>query len=245
MAKIDFSDYTRLRDIVVKRNKRAVSAGLAPAVHFPTVKEIKSGLVSYKEAMEAVSGYYSGGSQLKTIRETGLVPPVKEFPILPPSKTSEQAKREKRREQQRAYRQRKRIRETALTPEKAKKYASYLKALETISRAWKRKGFDIGIDLKSMTPTEAQAFVEYLDYRFSQGDFTQMYVIDEFVQDFSRIVKKGHKPKQVIADFEKFLENRRLLQRNADEMEGLTSGQFMSLWGQFADNDSDWEDGEE
>ena len=41
MPRNDFSEYTRIRDIVQKRIKRAVKAGLAPMVHVPTVKEIK------------------------------------------------------------------------------------------------------------------------------------------------------------------------------------------------------------
>ena len=70
---IDFKEYTRLRDIVVKRNKRAVSAGLMPPVHFPTVKEIRAGFVDAKSALEAVKNFYSSGSQVKAIRETGAI----------------------------------------------------------------------------------------------------------------------------------------------------------------------------
>ena len=87
MSKFDNKEYTRLRDIVVKRNKRAVEAGLMPLVHFPTIREIKAGVVSPGEAMQAVKGYYSGGSQVKAIRETGLVPEFKTFTVLPFDKT--------------------------------------------------------------------------------------------------------------------------------------------------------------
>lgn len=231
---IDFKEYTRIRDIVVKRNKRAAAAGFMPVVHFPTVKEIRSGVVDAKQALKAVSDYYSSGSQVKTIRQTGLAPEFKEFAKLPaaPSLSSEQ-KREKRRQQQRDYRRRKRIRDTSLSAEQAKKYESYLKALDTVNKTWKRAGFDIGISLKDMTPSQAQAFVEYMDYRFSQGDFTQRYVIDEFIQDFSRLVNNGHKPGNIIADFNAFLENRAQLANRADSMEGLTAAESLSLWDEF------------
>lgn len=235
MAKqIDFKEYTRIRDIVQKRMKRAAAAGLAPLIHVPTVKEIKAGIVDPQEALRALKGYYSGGSQVKTIRQTGLVPTFKSFPTLPQMPPlSKDQKRQRERERQRDYRRRRKVRETAITPEKGKKYESYLKALESVSRTWKRAGKDIGIDLRSLTPTQAQAFVEYMDYRFSQGDFTQRYVIDEFIQDFSRLLSKGHSPKNIVNDFNLFLENRMQLQGRMDNMEGIPSWEFSGLWDDF------------
>lgn len=234
MAKFDFKEYTRIRDIVQKRIKRAVSAGLSHMVHVPTVKEIKAGIVDPQEAMRALKGYYSGGSQVKTIRQTGLVPEFKSFPTLPelPPLSKEQ-KRQRDRERQRDYRRRRKVRETAISPEKGKKYESYLKALESVSRTWKRAGRDIGIDLKSLTPSQAQAFVEYMDYRFSQGDFTQRYVIDEFIQDFSKLLSKGHSAKNIVNDFNLFLENRMQLQGRMENMEGIPSWEFSGLWDDF------------
>lgn len=235
MAKqIDFKEYTRIRDIVQKRIKRASKAGLAPMVHVPTVKEIKAGLVSPSEAMRALKGYYSSGSQVKTIRQTGLVPEFKSFPSLPEEKPlSKSEKKQKQREYQREYRRRRKVRETAITPEKGKKYESYLKALESVSRTWKRAGKDIGIDLRSLSPSQAQAFVEYMDYRFSQGDFTQRYVIDEFIQDFSKLLSKGHSAKNIVNDFNLFLENRMQLQGRMNSMEGIQSWEFSGLWDDF------------
>ena len=234
MAKFDFKEYTRIRDIVQKRIKRASAAGLAPMVHVPTVKEIKAGIVDPQEALRALKGYYSGGSQVRTIRQTGLVPEFKSFPTLPemPPLSKEQ-KRQRDRERQKDYRRRRKVRETAISPEKGKKYESYLKALESVSRTWKRAGRDIGIDLKSLTPSQAQAFVEYMDYRFSQGDFTQRYVIDEFIQDFSKLLSKGHSAKNIVNDFNLFLENRMQLQGRMENMEGIPSWEFSGLWDDF------------
>ena len=234
MAKIDFKEYTKIRDIVQKRIKRAYAAGLAPMVHVPTVKEIKAGLVDPAEAMRALKDYYSSGSQVKAIRQTGLVPEFKKFPELPPQpKVSRELLKEKRRKQQRDYRRRKKVRETALTPEKAKKYESYLKALETVSKTWKKAGRDIGIDLSKLSPTQAQAFVEYMDFRFSQGDFTQRYVIDEFIQDFSKLLSKGYSSKNIISDFNLFLENRMQLENRMNNMEGIQSWEFSGYWDEF------------
>ena len=234
MARIDFKEYTRIRDIVQKRIKRAVKSGLAPMVHVPTVKEIRAGIVDPGEALRALKGYYSGGSQVKTIRQTGLVPEFKSFPTLPemPPLSKEQ-KLQRERDRQRDYRRRRKVRETAISPEKGKKYESYLKALESVSRTWKRAGKDIGIDLRSLSPSQAQAFVEYMDYRFSQGDFTQRYVIDEFIQDFSKLLSKGHSAKNIVNDFNLFLENRMQLENRMNNMEGIPSWEFSGLWDDF------------
>lgn len=233
-SKGSFAEYTKLRDIVVKRNKRAAEAGLAPLVHFPTVKEIKAGLVSPSEAMSALKGFYSSGSQVKAIRQTGLVPEFKQFPVLPKEpKLSVDEQKERKRQQQREYRRRKKVRDTALSPEKARKYEGYLKALNTVAKAWKSRGRNIGIDLGSLSPGQAQAFVEYMDYRFSQGDFTQHYVIDEFIQDFSKLLKKGHSAGSITKDFERFMENRNQLSNRYASMEGLTRDEFQSAWYEY------------
>ena len=109
----------------------------------------------------------------------------------------------------------------------------YLKALETVSRTWRKAGRDIGIDLKKLTPAQAQAFVEYMDYRFSQGDFTQRYVIDEFIQDFSKLLSKGYSAKNIIGDFNLFLENRMQLENRMNNMEGIPAWEFSGLWDEF------------
>ena len=228
---INFKEYTRIRDIVVKRNKRSAQAGLMPLVHFPTVAEIKAGYVDAGQAMRYLKQYYSGGSQVRAIRQTGMVPETKSFPVMPkPKPLSQEEQKSRRREQQRRSRQRQKIRQSTPSPEKQKKYDSYLKALETVQKAWKKKKFDIGIDLNSLTPSQAQAFVEYMDFRFSQGDFTQHYVIDEFIQDFSRLVKKGHKPENILMDYNKYLENRYGLSARESQMEGLSFQDTMESW---------------
>ena len=231
---INFKEYTRIRDIIVKRNKRAAAAGLMPLIHFPTVKEIRKGYVDPAQALKAVKEYYSSGSQVKAIRQTGLKPPTRSFPEMPPEpKLGPAEKKAKQREYQRAYRRRKAVREKALTPAKARKYEGYLKALDTMAKRWKEAGFDLGISSASLSPSEAQAFVEYMEYRFAQGDFTAHYVIDEFIQDFSKAISKGHKADEIVGDFNKFLEDRSAMQGRANAMEGMSNSQTRSLWDMF------------
>lgn len=234
--KRDFSEYTRLRDIAQKRQKRIAASGLAPAIHIPTVREIKAGLVDMSQAMRELKGYLSQGSTVTAVKQTGLVPEFKQFPSLPDQNRrvrSEEERKAAKREANRRYRQRKKIRES-LSKEKLSKYEGYLKALETVSRTWKRAGFDIGLNLSSMTPSQAQGFVEYMDFRFSQGDFTQKYVIDEFIQDFSKMLKSGYRGPEIVGDFNRFLADRMEMQNRSDTMMGLSPAESMSLWSEFA-----------
>ena len=172
MAVIDFKEYTRMRDIAVKR--------------------IRSGVTSGPEALRQLDIYLSSGSTVTAARQTGIVPEFKKFVELPPKpKLSEAEKKERKREQGRLYRQRKKVR----------------------------------------------AFVEYMDFRFSQGDFTQRYVIDEFVQDFSKLLSRGYKGSEITDDFNKFLADRKMLDDRASAMEGMSSGEIMAMWSRFAGRD--------
>ena len=230
----NFAEYTRLRDIAQKRIKRLGAAGLMHEIHIPTVREIRAGIVEKSTALRELKDFLSGGSTVQAVRQTGLLPTFKDYPALPkPEPLTELQRKERKRERQRWYRQRKKIRETSITPEKARKYEGYLKALDTVSKAWKKSGFNIGIDLKSLSPSEAQAFVEYMEYRFAQGDFTQRYVIDEFIQDFSKLLSRGHKPAEITADFDRFLAQRAALSGRSDSMTGLSSWEVMGLWDQY------------
>lgn len=235
MAKeINFKDYTRIRDIVVKRNKRGVEAGLVSPVHFPTVKEIKSGFIDAREAWRAIENYYSSGSQVKTIRQTGIRPPEVTFPVMPePEKLSEEVKRERRRRQQRDYRRRVKIdRSETLNSKQKDYYKRFLKAVSTM----KAKGFELGFDPDTMTPTEALAFTEYLDYRFSQGDFKLQYIIDEFVEQFAKLKEAGVNVRNIKRDFDLFLDSRKVLREHESNLLGIAMDEVSSLWEDYVES---------
>lgn len=233
---MDFKEYTRIRDIVVKRNKRAAAAGLMPLVHFPTVKEIRSGIVDKQQALRALQDYYSSGSQVKAIRQTGNVPDIRQlqqFPKLPErQKQTAEQKLKRKREQQRIYRQKRSIKKDYDKETSTSLLYAY-RAVETIQKIWEKAGMNLGVNLYTMTPSEVKAFLEYIDYRFSQGDFTQIYVIDEFVQDFSKLKKKGYSAKQIQIDFDNFLEKRKNLYDRSLSMEGMEEGELRKYWDEF------------
>lgn len=230
-----FKEYSRMRDIVRKRNIRLAEQGLAPLVHFPTVKEIKAGIADKGAAFRAVSGYYSEGSTVTAVKQTGLVPDVISFPEMPQArKLSSASQKQRKRDWNRAYRQRKAIRNAADSPEEARKHIHYLEALRTMSVEWKKAGIDIGLNINKLTPAQARDFVEYMDYRFSQGDYTQHYVIDEFIQDFSKALSKGHSAKDIIYDFNVFMLHRAEVEKRQDNMIGLSSSEWDKYWRMFS-----------
>lgn len=234
MPRFDSKEYTRLRDIVQKRMKRAVSAGLMAPVHFPTVKEIRSGLVSPEVAFKAVQGYYSSGSQVKAIRQTGLVPQIESFPTLIKTRELEEARKQRQREKRKEYRRYKKVKESTTDIQKRKDYVHYLKALEGLNKIWKKAGRELGLDVNSMSPSEAVAFVEYMQYRFSQGDYTQKYMIDVFIEDYATLVReKNYSPYDITKDFDKFLADRKQLDKEALTMEGITEEEMAKYWTEF------------
>ena len=98
----NFKDYTRLRDIAQKRQKRLSAAGLAAPIHIPTVKEIKAGMVDADTAMRTLKSYLSDASTVTAAKQTGIVASFQKFPELPPQpKMSADELRERRRQQAR------------------------------------------------------------------------------------------------------------------------------------------------
>lgn len=243
MAKkfFDSKEYTKQRDIAQKRMKRAYSQGLSEYIHIPTIKEIKSGLVNPEAATRALKNYLSGGSTVTAIKQTGLVPEFRKFQQLPEERPlTESEKQDRRRQQARSYRQRKRIREGAKSPENAKRRISYLKALDTFVEGARRQGKNLGIDVSSMSPKEAAAFAAYMDYRFAQGDFTQKYVVDEFIHDYVVLKSQGHKPENIMKDFAAFVKDQLELEDEAAAMDGLSKEETRDFWFDFVGDERLW-----
>ena len=224
----DSKEYTRIRDIAQKRMKRAVSQGLSSPIHFPTVREIKAGIVDPGQAMRALKGYVSGGSTVTAIKQTGVVPEFREFPQLPPKRklTSEEQKARKR-AQNRLYRMRQRIiregEKEGISLEKIKERVHYLYAMKGWTEKYKKKGRKPPIDLSELSPKEAEAFSAYMEMRFSQGDFTAKYVIDTFTEEFANIRKTGYDVSNIVNDFYSFLEKQHNIHWRGETMEGIDS----------------------
>ena len=205
---MDYKEYSRQRDIAVKRLKRLQAKGYDLNVHIPTVKELRASNVKGEPErnFQALSSYLETGVSLKKIKESQRI-----------HYTQEQISQRKR-DYQRDYRRRK----VAKKLERAnypKKYQGYLKGLKTL-----------GVDIK---PSQLSSFFKYMDYRFAQGNASKKYVFDIFVDDYIQLLSKGYKPDQILADYEQFQADQSALQDRADQMSGYSVEDAIASWDKF------------
>ena len=124
------------------------------------------------------------------------------------------------------------VEKTSATEAEARKKVGYLRALETVSRKWREAGVDIGNWLGVLSPKKAKAFVDYMEYRFSQGDYNNRYTIDTFIRDFGELVKRNYDFKDIQGDFSRFLEKQKVLGGNMRRAKkyGITEDEIDSAW---------------
>lgn len=206
---VDFKEYSRLRDIAVKRLKRLEEKGNSSYTYeFSTVKEVR-GMNEQEQSrrFSALSGFLESGPSLSKRRER--------------SKASKEQRAKDRKEYQRDYRRRK-VAQKYERPGQPKKYQSYLKGLKTM-----------GMDLK---PSQLPSFFAYMDYRFSQGNFAKQYVFDQFATNYLELLAEGYKPGQILADYQQFESDQLAISAKADEMKGRPPEEVLAGWRKFIDN---------
>lgn len=213
-----YSEYSRLRSIARKRGERMAEAGYTKGIQFPTVKELKAGKVSYSAAMKNVEAFLNAAT---TVREYKKVPEAKR-PILFQSgprvivTTQEQEKKERRKAQNR---------------QSAARYRERVRSLSKHERTYMKAARTLGVHI---TPSNAKAFAEYLDFRFAQGSDSIHYRIARYVEDYvSIIAKKGYKPSEILNDFNSFLLDRQALDERSGQMKGYTREQIEELFDEY------------
>ena len=240
MKPFDFKEYSRLRSIARKRIERAAQAGIIDAAKIPTVAEVRASgnpaayLNQVKSFLEAPT--------LKQVR-AGSAPVQPSF-LRAPSvrKLSEEQKRARRNEQKRRSKAKRAVEKQAEALGKDQKEINrrvgYLKALETVAAEWRAAGIDAGHWLGVMSPGQAKAFVEYMEYRFAQGDYTNKYVMDTFIRDFGEAVHRGFKLENIQKDFMAFLDKQKQLQKNQKQAEkyGVSTDEVDSAWRRFVNS---------
>ena len=221
MASNFFGDYSRLRSIARKRAERLTSAGLADLITFPTVKELKEKGITPAQAVKSVQAYLSAPTKTREYRRIDAA----DRPVFIPtstgaivtSKDKEKQERVKAQNRERSRRYRERVRNLT------KQQKSYIKAARTL-----------GLHI---TPSNAAAFAEYMDFRFAQGGDSVFYKIARYVEDYmSVIAKKGYSPSEILNDFNLFLSDRSVLMGNAAEMQGYPAEDIDSLFEEFLED---------
>ena len=203
---IDYKEYSRQRDIAVKRVKRLQQSGIKMDIHIPTVKELRAKPETAEQMAHALGAYLEHGASLSRYAER--------------KRKSVEDRAEAKRQYNRDYRRRKAARAYEESqPGKAGKYTGYLKGLKTL-----------GVDLK---PSQLPGFFKYMDYRFAQGNASRKYVFDIFTEDYKTLLQKGYKPDQILADYEKFSADQAALSGRAAAMNGVSVSDAIASWDRF------------
>lgn len=200
----DFKEYSRKRDIAVKRLKR-----LGVEAHVPTVKEIKSGKYDIETSFTNLTNFLETGRSRSKIR-------AEERLSISPEK-----RREQRNERQRLYRRFKKAEEFRYSEAGSEtgNYRSILKGANTI-------GFN-------MPPAEVPAFLAYMDYRFSQGTGAFAYAFSTFIDEYQELKRKGYSPAQMIGDYEQFVADQGEIRSRYNGMSGMTEEDVKTSWEHF------------
>lgn len=236
---MDYKEYSRLRSIARKRIERASAAGAAEYIRIPTVAEVRAS-ANPGQYMTAVKEFLANpSSTLKASKREAISFPKIEIVELPPATKkeplSDEARKARRREQKRRSKAKRAVERAAGSEKEARKKVGYLRALETVASDWKKQGVDIGNWLGVLSPKKAKLFTDYMEYRFSQGDFSARYTIDTFIKDFGEMQRQGYSGSDIQSDFSQFLERTKQLKKNKTEAnkEGVTIDELSQAWKMF------------
>ena len=215
-----YGSYTQLRDIAVKRAGRLSAAGLAPAVHIPTVKELKLAGVAPATAIKNLEAYLAAPTKVSEARKLT----TEERPVFVQTSrgvevtTSAEEKRLKQRVQAR---------------ERSRRYRERIKNLTEQDQIYRKAAATLGVYI---APADAKAFTEYMDYRFAQGGDKVTYKMNIYLKNFVKLMKTGYKPDEIIKDFQQYMADRAALENRADSMTGFTPDEVDRLFKDFANN---------
>lgn len=235
---MDYKEYSRLRSIARKRIERASVAGAAEYVRIPTVAEVRASgnPAAYMAAVKNFLNTPSGS--LRVAKKENVSVAKIDFVPLPPGTTktlSPEAKIARRREQKRRSKAKRAVERAAGSEKEARKRVGYLRALETLTAKWREAGIDIANWLGVLSPKKAKAFTEYIEYRFSQGDYNNRYTIDTFIRDFGELVKREYSFDDIQGDFDAFLAKQKSLKKNRKKTNkyGITEDEIDTAWRAF------------
>ena len=207
-----YTEYSRLRSIARKRAERLAESGFSAQIHFPTVSELKAQGISGKSATRAVESFLKAPSTVRAAKK------AVEKPVYIPTATGAVVTTQSQAKQERA---RARSRETS------RRYRERVKSLSKQEKSYIKAARTLGLRI---TPTQAKAFAEYMDFRFAQGSESVHYRIARYVEDYMSIMaKKGYKPDEIMNDFNLYLSDRMADIEKANKMNGITPEQLDSI----------------
>lgn len=225
MARNEYSEYSRLRSTARKRAERLSEARLSKLVTFPTVKELKAAGIKAGAAIKQVESFLQAPTKTREYRRMDEQQrPVfiqEGHQLVITQKDREKAERRKAQNRESARRYREKVKSL---------YSSFSTKEKALIKAAQTLGLHV-------TPANARAYIEYMEYRFAYGSSKMKYRIATYVEDFQELlVKKGkYGINDVMKDFHGFmkdqsdLRNRKKQRRNVNEY-GFTGEEVDNLF---------------
>lgn len=213
------SEYSRLRGIAQKRIQRLAEAGLAtPGISLPKSKDLSP--AQKERYTQELMRFISQDTTLRGARKAPGTLVVVGKSGLPEQVTEVELKARERRE-----RRNRRARERrALLSELSEKDQ---RLIRNASKIGKIRNEDI------------ETFIEYVNTRHSQDKAMVFY---DVIDDFSKLISVGHKPSEILNDFERFKQEKEAVITEAQDADqtGYDSNKFnKELWRQFVKAETD------
>ena len=216
------SEYSTLRSIARKRLERLESAGYAPKIHIPTVKEIKASGASIEKATASLKEFLSSGQTVKQARIDQALNGGFEFKFnkhdfqKQPRKPMTERQKEKRRQRERINRM------MAGAWGKGEEMLRLARGLRTMGM--------------SVPASQLPAFADYVEMRFSQGtNIGKYYKYKQYAEDFVTLLKKGYTPDKMMKDFNQYRADQAFLRSEAKNFKGMSYADSQDMF-------SDWMD---
>ena len=204
------SEYTRLRDIAQKRLGRLEAQGLAmPGLSFPKLRELETE-AEKKAALRAVREFVEAPTKLKEVRQTGQRVLLTERGIRAVDPERE-ARLQRRRDTARRRRE-------------------VLAGLTMEQRSMIKGARKLGITIRT---EDIPAFIEYMEYRFSQYSDSQFYLFADYSEDFGKI-KKRNTVREIVNDFKLFQKSYMELHEKKPGI-SYSAQELQSMWGALID----------
>jgi len=238
-----FSEYSRLRDIAQKRQKRLVSAGFFSGIHIPTVKELRASGADPAAEIAKLHRFLAGPTTVKSVRQAGIrqIMVTQTLTVQPIQKPKRQ--RKPLTEAQRARKNQKAREKYAL--EQAIKSVSaknrnairsamkLLKRMRDEARGVKIPGLQYDPEMLFLDTALTRDFAQYMEARISQYEHDASAWYQELghrIEDYAKIRQKGRTYSDIAGDFNDFLLDQAGMDERAGEMSGMSSTELQNAW---------------
>lgn len=213
------SEYSRLRGIAQKRIQRLEEAGLAtPGISLPKSKDLTP--AQKERYTQELMRFISQDTTLRGARKAPGTLVVVGKSGLPEQVTEVELKARERRERKNR---------------RARERRELLSELSEKDQRLIRNASKIG----KIRNEDIETFIEYVKTRSSQDKAMVFY---DVIDDFSKLISAGHKPSEILNDFERFKKDKEAVLTEAQDSEqtGYDSNKFnKELWKQFVKAETD------